>query len=165
MKRFFSLLYRVNELACRALLVALVLVVSFSVFGRYVLGWTPAWGVPVASMAMIAIAFLGTSLGVYDESHLKLTLIDLVLPVRVIRWIDRVHTVLVFGFGVLLVYYGIRLADLGRLSRIPGIGIRTFWFYIIVPIAGFVLAVHCLERLSRPARTLKSTAEQSQTRL
>lgn len=165
MKRVFAFLYRINEFTCKVLLVALVLVVSFSVFGRYVLGWTPAWGVPVASMAMIAIAFLGTSLGVYEESHLKLTLIDLVLPPAAIRWIDRFHTVLVTGFGVLLVIYGIRLADLGRLSRIPGIGIRTLWFYIIVPVSGFVLVVHCLERLTRSAKDLRSTAEQSRTRL
>ena len=162
MRRFFAVLYRINEAMCKLLLVALVLVVGFSVFGRYVLGWTPAWGVPIASMAMIAIAFLGTSLAIYDESHLKLSLIDLFLPARVIRWLDRLHTMLILGFGVLLVYHGIRLADLGRLSRIPGLGIRTFWFYLIVPVSGFVLVVHCVERLMRPVKGDTPVSEQPQ---
>jgi TRAP-type C4-dicarboxylate transport system permease small subunit len=154
LKRFFDTLFRVNETICKVLLVILVLTVAYVVFGRFVLNQTPRWGEEVGLMAMVWIGMLSASLAIRTESHLKLSLIDLFLHARTIRWIDRVHTVLILAFALLLISQGIRLVEVANLNRLPGLGISSLWFYIVVPLSGIIMALHALERIFRKPEEL-----------
>jgi TRAP-type transport system small permease protein len=148
-KAFFDALYKINELVCKILLVILVLTVANVVFGRFILGETPRWGEEVGRIAMVWIGMFSASLAIRTESHLKLGILDLLLPARTIRRIDRVNTLLIFGFSILLIIQGISLVEVAGLNRLPGLGISSSWFYIVVPIAGAVMALHSFERVMR----------------
>jgi len=149
MKKVFRFLYQANENMCKLFLILLVLVVSYVVFGRFVLNETPRWGEEIGLTLMVWIAFLSASLAIHDEKHLKLSLLDLFLPKRMLRWIDRIHTFGIMVFAVFLVLEGIALVEIGRLNRMPGLGITSFWFYLVVPISGAVMIIHCIERIFR----------------
>jgi TRAP-type C4-dicarboxylate transport system permease small subunit len=142
-------LYAVIETVCMVLTCAMVLVVAWIVFGRYVLNKTPAWGEELSLMIMVWIGLLSAALGLRDDSHLRLTIIDYFIPGKIIRGLKVFVVVLILGFSVLLFWQGIEITKIGMLNKMPGLGIPAAWFYLAAPVAGIVMLVFAIERLIR----------------
>lgn len=149
MKKIFDTLYRMNERICMLLLTFMVVIVSYIVFGRYVMKSTPRWGEELALMTMVWIGLLSSTLALRDDRHLRMTILDLFLPAKYLRILDVFNEILVLGFAVIMIWQGIKITQIGMLNRLSGLGISSAYFYISAPIAGCLMTLYATENLIR----------------
>ncbi len=117
-----------------------VLVTSYVVFGRYVLSKTPAWGEASALLCMVWFALLSASIATYNNAHIKLRLIFvLVKDPKKIKMLNRLNYLVTFGFSIFMIIEGSRVSYLVRNGIVAGMGISRSWLYLSVPVAGFFL--------------------------
>lgn len=128
------------------LLVFMVIVVCFTVFTRYFLSYTPSWGEETALLCMVWFGFLSMALGVRDDLHLSITILDHILSKPVIKVLNLVKYVCTGGYGVFMVVQGYRLVQVGLLNRFPGLGITSAWLYAALPVAGSAAVVYSIEK-------------------
>ncbi|MGM0856882.1 MAG: TRAP transporter small permease [Pseudomonadota bacterium] len=145
-----SLLDRVLDGAARAcliiagvLLVLLIILFGWLVFGRYVLNNTPTWVEQASLLIVVYITFLGAAAGVRNHSHLSIEFIRDGLPGF---WRTLFHTIsdlFVIGFGIFMTHQG-SLLVLNNLERaIPMIGLSESWRAAPLVICGVLMVVFC----------------------
>lgn len=128
------------------LLVAMVIVVCFTVFTRYSLSYTPSWGEETALLCMVWFGFLSMALGVRDDLHLSITILDGILSVPVLKLLDMIKYLCTGGYGLFMLIQGQKLVQIGLLNRFPGLGLTSAWLYAAVPVAGVAMVVYSVER-------------------
>lgn len=128
------------------LLVAMVIVVCFTVFTRYFLSYTPSWGEETALLCMVWFGFLSMALGVRDDLHLSITILDQILSRPVIKVLNLIKYVCTGGYGVFMAVQGYKLVQVGLLNRFPGLGITSAWLYAALPVAGAATVVYSVEK-------------------
>ncbi|MDA3949042.1 MAG: TRAP transporter small permease [Spirochaeta sp.] len=147
--RFFDGTYLLIEIACKLLLLTMVLVISYTVFGRFVLNRTPTWGESLSIFCMVWLAILGSSLAVRDGRHIRMTIIDFVVPPRVAIVLHKLAYVIVFAVGVACILGGIALFELFSGSIIGALGISSKWLALALPVGGVVHVLMFVARLRR----------------
>ncbi|MDL2263014.1 TRAP transporter small permease [Synergistaceae bacterium OttesenSCG-928-I11] len=128
------------------LLVLMVLVVCFTVVTRYFFSYTPRWGEETALLCMVWFGFLSMALGVRDDLHLSITILDPLVPKFAQKPISLFKYVCTGGFGVFMALQGWRMVQVGLMNRFPGLGLTSAWLYAAVPIAGVAIFVYSLEK-------------------
>lgn len=128
------------------LLCVMVLVVSYTCFTRYVLSFTPSWGEEVALLCMVWFGFMAIALGVRDDGHIGVTVFDRFYPPKLLWALNLFKYVAIGAFSLFMIYYGKKMADVGAWNKFPGIGITSYWLYIIVPASGVAILVYCLQK-------------------
>lgn len=140
-KSFRTKIYNGINNLCRIFMIIQVLVVSYVVFGRFVLHKTPSWGEELSLLAMVWFSLLSASLAVNDDSHVRIGLIDSILPKKILLWLKRVFFILTFLFALFMFIEGTKLVLLTVETILPGTGISSAWRYLSLPVAGLCLMV------------------------
>ena len=87
-------------------LVLMTVIVAWQVFCRYVLNDSPSWTEPGAVMLMSWFIFLGAAVGVRENYHLGFDVLLYVLPKGGKKWLRMISDLVVFAFGVGMIWYG-----------------------------------------------------------
>ncbi len=145
-----ELSYRVAQVtALLALLLTFAVVGSLllQVFFRYVLDAPLAWTDELAIFFFAWLMLLLATLGVRERSHVRFTFIINALPARISGGLDIVITLLIVGFGVVLVTTGADLLELvwGNLS--PAVHYPLQALYFVLPIVGVLMVLHAVTNL------------------
>ena len=128
------------------LVVLMVLVVCFTVFTRYFLSYTPSWGEETALLCMVWFGFLSMALGVRDDLHLSITILDRVTPKFMEKAVALFKYICTFSYGFFMLRLGYRMVQVGRMNDMPGLGLSSGWLYAAVPIAGTANMVYSIEK-------------------
>lgn len=128
------------------LLVLMVLVVCFTVVTRYFFSYTPSWSEETALLCMVWFGFLSMALGVRDDLHLSITVLDSLTSDIVRRALALFKYICTSGFGVFMVTQGWKMAKGGLMNRFPGLQITSAWLYAVVPVAGAAIIIYSVER-------------------
>lgn len=100
-------------------LVFLTVIFGWLVFGRYVLNATPTWVEQAALLLVMTIAFLGSAVGIHENTHLSVTLLRSSVPAPIRRILVIVTDLVLAGFGALMLWYGYQLTVFKWGSMIP----------------------------------------------
>ncbi len=128
-------------------LIAMTVIVAWTVFGRYVLNSTPTWGEPVSLFLMLWFILLGGAVGVRELDHMGF---DIGLHYTRGRWKSALIVInesLVMFFAMAMVWYGTELAAKVWSDRLPMIGISKGWDYVPIIGGGFLIALFSFEKL------------------
>lgn len=128
-------------------LVAMTLIVAWTVFGRYVLNDTPAWGEPVSLFLMLWFILLGGAVGVRELDHMGF---DVGLHYARGVWKSALiysNEILVTIFGFAMLYYGAQLAYGVWNDRIPVVGISKGWDYVPISVGGLLVLIFSIEKI------------------
>ncbi|MBB3666334.1 MULTISPECIES: TRAP transporter small permease [Prauserella salsuginis group] len=128
-------------------LVAMVLVVSWQVFARFVLGFTPGWASEVALLLLCWLAFLGIAKGIREHSHIAVGFVVDRLPGILRAVAIRIAPALMAAFGGYLVIQGGEFTQLMMYSTLPATGLPTSVQYAAMPVAGVLIVVYSLLQL------------------
>ncbi|WP_236645396.1 TRAP transporter small permease [Aidingimonas lacisalsi] len=132
---------RICLITAGILLVLLIAIFGWLVFGRYVLNDTPTW-VEQASLVMVVyITCLGTAVGVRNNTHLNIDFIRESLPDVWRRLLHTISDLFVIGFGGCMVYQGWLLVMTNLERAIPMIGISESWRAAPLVICGALMVV------------------------
>ena len=115
LRRTGNILGKLNTLALWLAGAGLVLMTGFvawQVFCRYVLNDSPSWTEPGSVMLMSWFIFLGAAVGVRENYHLGFDVLLYVLPKGGKKWLRMISDLVVFAFGVGMIWYGGQLIAL-----------------------------------------------------
>lgn len=134
-------------LLCKLFLIVLVLSVSWVVFGRYVLGKTPRWGEELALLLMVWFGLLSASLAIRENTHLRLSLLNFMVPERCLKYVERFVMLVMGVFAVFFVVSGVDLVELTSGSVMSGLGVSSAWLYLAVPVSGAAMLIQIVDRV------------------
>ncbi|MFV0465657.1 MAG: TRAP transporter small permease [Lachnospiraceae bacterium] len=149
LKKIDRILITGADWICRAMLAIQVIICAGVFFGRYFFKSTPAWGEPAALLCLVWLCVLSSSLAIEDDSHLRMTVFDEILPGKVLIALEILTTVVIFLFAIFMIYAGIMLTSLSRNNIVPGINISASWMNLVLPVTGFMYIVALIEQWRR----------------
>ena len=119
-----AVLFQLLRHVCAVILGALVAVVFYIFFGRYVMHNSPMWGEPFSLLCLVWLSLLGSVLVVRKNEHLAVTMFD-----------EKLGKTGVFVTDILIVY-GIKLAQSGASNNMAGINVPYAFMYSALPVTG-----------------------------
>jgi len=130
-------------------LVALVVMMGWLVFGRYVLNDTPTWIERSATLAILAISMPVAAVGVRERFHLSVLGLREALSPNTQRWMALGCDALVGAFGLGMAIWSWELVEMVMNFRIPLLGISQGWTYVPMVVGGALMALFGLEQVLR----------------
>jgi TRAP-type C4-dicarboxylate transport system permease small subunit len=140
------------------LLVAAVVNLLIGVFLRYVMievtDWLDVdpirftWVEEVGEMMLAWLTLIGAAIGVRERTHFTLHVLHLSPAAR--ARVERIHHVLIAGFGGLAAWYGVKLCLLNRTLVTPGLEINLAVLYASVAVGGVLLVIYAVSMIVAP---------------
>jgi len=127
--------------------VAMTVLVFWSIVGRYVFNDTPTWTEPAVLLLMSWFILLGSAVGVRERSHIGFEIGLAAAPPPLRLAMKVVTEALLVGFGVAMVVYGAQLAAGTWSSLTPMLGISQGWDYVPIAAGGALIVLFSVERL------------------
>ena len=145
-------LKRVNEAASKVLLhagavglVAMTAIIGWQVFGRYVLGHSPAWAEQTALTLMIWYVFFAAAAGVREGFHIRILAVQSALPPGGRHALRLAAHIIVGLSGVALLIWGGELVARTWSHVIPTLGLPRGIAYLPLPLSGVLIAFFTVE--------------------
>ncbi len=157
LKVFYDWMYKVTMFVCKILLIADILVVSFTVLGRYVSFIPdPTWTEEITLTLMSYMAVLSGALAIRRGAHIRMTAFDRYLPKKLINVLDIVADVCVLALAYVMIVEGFKYADgIGGKGFYPSLPwLSKKYMYLPIPIAGIAMVIFELESLVNNVRKL-----------
>lgn len=104
-------------------LVTLIVTFGWLVFGRYLLNSTPTWVEQLALLLICYIAFLGAAAGVYENTHIGVTLFRDQLPRTAQKLVMIAIDLMMAAFGLVMLLAGLELMQFGWQTLLPMLNI------------------------------------------
>ena len=127
-------------------LVIMTLVITWQVFGRYVLNSSPPWSESLALITMLYFVLLAAAVGVYEQFHLGFRLFVTMLPKRFKTSVYLLGQVLILIFGAAMAWNGMRLIEYTESHIMPTLGISRSVAYWPFVMCGVLIVVFTLVR-------------------
>ncbi|MGA9173242.1 MAG: TRAP transporter small permease [Thermoactinomyces sp.] len=143
-RKFIQFLDRSVEIVGAVMMIVMVLIVCWQVFGRYVLHSVPSWSEEVALLLMMWYGFLSIGIGFRYKLHLRISMFVEKLPKQIQRITEALSNVLIVAFGLLLIIEGTKFSLLTWTSTLPVTKLPTGVQYIIIPITGVLTMLYGL---------------------
>lgn len=146
------------------LLGLMVLLVALGVFFRYALGTALVWYDEFASYLLVWLTFYGAVVAAYRRRHIGLEALVERLGPRLRRALELTAEACIFGFQVVLCYFGWVLTEkIGDETAVSLGWVRMSWVYSVLPISGgLMLLISGAEivrlLLGKPARKEEEAA-------
>jgi TRAP-type C4-dicarboxylate transport system permease small subunit len=102
---------------------------ALGVFFRYVLNDSLSWTEEIARYGLVYITYLGCATGIRRRSHIRIDLIERVLPARLERPLAILVDLLTFAFLAIMLVLTWRIIDILWASRSTAVQIPMGWVY------------------------------------
>ncbi len=129
------------------LIVILIIIFGWLVYGRYVLNATPTWVEQIALLIVVWITFLGAAVGVRRKTHLAVDFIRDAAPLPLRKLLLLVSIIALMFFGAMLAWQGYVMFERTAQRMIPLLGVSEGWRAIPVIIGGAMIFVFSLDDL------------------
>lgn len=146
MKKFYDTVYWLFMSFCKVVFMISICITSYVVFCRYILHKTPRWGEQSILLCMVYMALISASLAVRTDTHLRVMLVDFILPKPVVEFLKMLSQFMIFGFSTFMIIYGFKFCTLMTKSSLSGIQVPQSVLYGAVPMAGICMLLMQSER-------------------
>ena len=152
-------LTRVASHVCAALMLILIALVFFNVFGRYVVGASPIWLQELEWHVMAPIALLGITILMLEKGHVRVDMVFERLPERVQHMLDLFSMLCGAVIAVLFIKYSAGFVDSAWSIREgapdPGGLPARYVVKAMIPVGFGLFALQCLANAIRHAAALR----------
>ena len=151
LKPLYDWAYKIIFFICKLLLIADIVITSWSVAGRYIPFITdPHWSEEIILTFMVYMAVLSATLAIRRRAHIRMTAFDKYIPRKALICLDILADVAVMVLGIVMLVEGIGvcngpLAKFAKYSSIPTLS--QMWMYLPVPVAGAGMIIFELEQI------------------
>ncbi len=128
-------------------LFVIIAVVSFQVFGRYVLNDSPTWSENLALVLILYVTLIGAAVGVRDAGHIGMESLLVLLPEKLRNKLEMVIHVLVAIFGGMMIYNGWVLGASVSGYKLANINLSEGWRYVPLALSGALIVLFSIEHL------------------
>ena len=151
-ERHLDRLADVCLLVSGVLLVLLIVIFGWLVFGRYVLNSTPTWVEQASLLIVVYVTFLGAAVGVRRGGHLSIDFIREAMPPLPRRILHVVADVALAVFGGFMAWQGWHLVATNLNREVPLLGLSESWRAAPLAIGGALIVVFVASGLYRRLR-------------
>lgn len=145
-------LCRAADTACAGLIAFLTIVglgsVALGIITR-AFGFSYSWTEELARYSMIWAVYLGASVATARAAHVRMEMLQPLVPQRAWKVVDHLQLAVTFGFSLLVAVIGTKLVaqlhELGQQS--PLLGIPMYAMYAAIPVSFALMALHLLRQL------------------
>lgn len=127
--------------------IAMIGSLLLGVFYRYVLQASLAWTGEIALLAFTWVVFLVSSLGVREGFHVRVTVVDNLLPSFAQVVLHRALLLAIAAFGVALLWTGYEFAVFTSNQVSAAVRYPLWLRNAAVPVCGALIAFHALTRM------------------
>lgn len=145
--RINTTLARIGMYVAMAGLLAIVAVVFYQVFGRYVLNSSPTWAESLAIVLVLYVTLIGAAVGVRDAGHIGLETLLVMLPDRTRHRLEIIIHALVAVFGAEMAYNGWLLGQSVAPYTIPNLHLSEAARYVPLCISGVLIVLFSVEHV------------------
>jgi len=145
----FNVFTRICLILAGTALVVMTLMFAWLVYGRYVANDTPTWVEQVSHLLLMAIAFLGASVGVRQDTHLSVVYFRSIVPSVVRTVFVFITDVLMICFGALMFWYSLKLTIFKWSADIPLIQVPEGLRSLPMTICGALIFLFSIGHLTR----------------
>ena len=145
-------LYKLLNALCVVCLFTELISVMIMVTGRFIFNKVPLWCDQLSLMALVWMAMLSITLGVCKESHMRVELIDNILPAKGILVLRLIANVLVLIFSFFMITEGAALVKLTWKVKLSGFRVTKALMYIPLVICGVVSVYMCIFNIYKKIR-------------
>jgi TRAP-type C4-dicarboxylate transport system permease small subunit len=128
-------------------LLAIVAVVAWQVFGRYVLNASPTWAENLALVLILYVTLIGAAVGVRDAGHIGMDSLLVLVPERIRNRMEMVIHVLVMVFGAFMAWNGYVLGESVAGYKLSNIQLSEAVRYVPLAISGVMVVLFSFEHL------------------
>lgn len=164
--KFFDIVYRFFMITCQIMFIGMVVICFAVVVNRYVIKSPMTWGEPVVLLCMVYMSLVSAALAIRKDTHIRMQLIDFLVPKKVVCVLRGASQMLIFCFGVFLIIYGAQFTELAGRNVMTGVGIKSAWLYVACPISGVAMClmelerfINCIDRIRRGVTLEDDTLE------
>lgn len=148
-KRFYKIVNKLVEAASVFFLACMVVVISIVVIGRYVFNYAPRWGEEIGLFCMVWFALLSATLAIFGDNHIKVTVIQHILPKKAVIALDLLVNLLLLGIMGFLFVKGVGLVAFTKNSLMGGSGISFMYLYAAVPVSAIFMLIATISNIKR----------------
>lgn len=152
-------LTRISRLASRVALAlsatglsAMVAIICYQVFARYVLNASPSWSEQAALLLMIYFVLFAAAVGIREGFHIRITFLEDRLGETLRRGLRLANHFLVGLFGLAMAAGGAELIEVTSGHTLATLGISRAWAYLPMAAAGVLIFFFSLEHMIAEAR-------------
>ena len=128
-------------------LLAIVAIVFYQVFGRYVLNSSPTWTESLALVLVLYVTLIAAAVGVRDAGHIGMESLLVLASERMRERIELAIHVLVMLFGLAMVYNGWVLGQSVAAYKIPNLNLPEVVRYVPLVLSGAMIALFSIEHI------------------
>ena len=133
-------------LSC-VLVVFLTILLFVQIINRYVFSVSFVWLEEIARISFVWLIYFCVAAAARENSHIRVGLIDFILPRGAIRIVNILADILVVAFSAFVAWYGVVLmrssVELGDTS--PVTDIPMYIVYAVIPVCFLLIAYRVLE--------------------
>ena len=144
---FNARLARLGMYVAVAGLMAIVAVVGWQVFGRYVLNASPTWAENLALVLILYVTLIGAAVGVRDAGHIGMDSLLVLVPERIRNRLEMVIHVLVMAFGAFMAWNGYVLGESVAGYKLSNIQLSEAVRYVPLVISGAMIVIFSIEHV------------------
>ncbi|NVF14366.1 TRAP transporter small permease subunit [Vreelandella maris] len=142
-------------LVAGVLLVALIAIFGWLVFGRYVLNNTPTWVEQASLVLVVYITCLGAAAGVRHHSHLNIDFIRESFSGSLRSLMHHLADLFILSFGGFMAFQGWTLVMSNLNRAIPMIGLSESWRAAPLVICGVLIMLFSASDITQRLMTRK----------
>lgn len=128
-------------------IVAMVVIVGWQVWGRYVLNDTPHWSERLAIFIMNWFILIGAAVGVHERFHIGIVFFKEAMPRRVRFALEVLIHLATSAFALAMIVYGLQLAETTWTHTIPTLGLPTGLQYVPFALSGVLIILFSANHL------------------
>jgi len=149
LKKIEDIVYKIGEEICMLFMLLMVLIVVITVFGRFVLNKTPAWGDETAIACMIWFGLVSASLAERENKHIRVSILDKVYPKPLVRVFGLIFYILKIAFGAVILTQSIRLVAFNKKVYMTGARISEAWVSLAGVFMGAIMLFYLICRIKK----------------
>ena len=122
------------------------LTVFYQFFTRYVLNDSAAWTEEIARYLLIAVVFIGATIGVVKNNHIQVDIFYRFMPSRLARFMATAVDLLRIGFFVTATVLTVMMMlKLGSSSRMTMVDLPMNWVYGVCMVGFAIMALRSVQ--------------------
>jgi TRAP-type C4-dicarboxylate transport system permease small subunit len=145
--RAMDLLAGAISAICGLLMIWLIVITGWQVFGRYVLNHSPAWVERAALLTIVYISLPMAAVGIHRRFHMSVTILVHRLPPWLAAAVEVLVYILLGLFGLAMAWYGAVIAARVWASKMAVLPFPEGLTYVPLVVSGVLILLFSLERL------------------
>lgn len=140
----FRFLFKALEWFAIICMSVLTVIVFMDVVMRYIFHQGFSWSQEVSTIMMVWFSLIGMAIGIYEKIHISIEMFTSKWSAKALGVLETINHLLIAGFGGLMVYYGIQIMTITKLSTLPATKLPSSVLYVILPLSGILVFLNGL---------------------